>query len=119
MKSNYLLTDSTEPIVNQYNTIKGRYKGVDVLIEFYIEHDDVLGVGDKVALYSANKQIISELIPSGYEPFSELRPDEEISLLSSPGTISRRMTISSLTVAAAGKVLIELKRKIKEIIRYR
>ena len=119
VKSNYLLTDSTEPIVNQYNTIKGRYKGVDVLIEFYIEHDDVLGVGDKVALYSANKQIISELIPKGYEPFSELRPDEEISLLSSPGTISRRMTISSLTVAAAGKVLIELKRKVKDMIRYK
>ena len=119
LKSNYLLTDSTEPIVNQYNTIKGKYKGIDVLIEFYIEHPDVMGVGDKVALYSANKQIISELVPKGYEPFAESRPDEEISLLASAGTIARRMTASSINVAATGKVLVELKRKIKDMIKYK
>lgn len=118
MKAGYLLTDTTEPTVNRYNSIKGN-KGTDVLIEIYIEHKDVMGVGDKVAQYNANKQIISQMIPKGWEPYSEFRPDEIISSLSSPGTIARRMTPSVLNVMAANKVLIELKRKIKADIKYK
>lgn len=118
IKSGYLLTDSTEPIVDRYNSLEGN-KGIDVLIKIYIEHPDVLGVGDKIALYSANKQIVSEVIPEGYEPFSEFRPKEEVSVISSPGTIARRMTPSVIPISAAMKVQIELKRKIKTEIRYK
>ena len=118
MKAGYLYTDSTEPIQNRYNMIKG-YKGIDVLIEIYIEHDDVAGVGDKIVLYSANKQIISEIIPKGYEPYSEFRPDEEISVFTSPGTIARRMVTSVIPIMSANKVLIELKRKIKNDIKFK
>ena len=117
MKAGYLLTDETQPIKEEYNTIKGQ-KGVDVLIEFYIEHEDVMGVGDKVALYGPNKQIISQVIPKGYEPYSEFRPDEEISIMTSPGTIARRMTSSILAIAAAMKICVELKRKINDEIKY-
>lgn len=118
MKAGYLLTDSAEPIKNRYNSIKGN-KGIDVLIEIYIEHEDVMGVGDKVALFSANKQIISELVPTGFEPYSEFRPDEEISVITSPGTVARRMTSSCLTIAAAGKVMVELKRKLRETAKFK
>ena len=118
MKAGYFLTDATEPIKNRYNSIKG-YKGIDVLIEIYIEHDDIAGVGDKIALYSANKQIISEVIPKGYEPYSEFRPDEEVSLLTSPGTVQRRMVSSVIPIAAAMKIMVELKRKIKDEIKYK
>lgn len=118
MKAGYMLTDSTEPVKNRYNTIKG-HKGIDVLIEIYIEHDDVMGVGDKIALYSANKQIISEVIPKGWEPYSEFEPDEEISVITSPGTIARRMTPSTIAVSAAMKCMIYLKRKIKKEIKYK
>lgn len=117
VKAGYMLTDSTEPIQSRYNSIKG-IKGIDVLIEIYIEHQDVMKVGDKVALYGPNKQIISEVIPEGYEPYSEFRPDEEISVMTSPGTIARRMTPSIIPVSAANKVLIELKRKIAAEIKY-
>lgn len=117
MKAGYLLTDSTEPVQNRYNSIKG-IKNLDVLIEIYIEHPDVMGVGDKVALYGPNKQIISELIPEGFEPYSQLHPDEEISVLTSPGTIARRMTASSLLIAGTGKVMVELKRKLQSEIKY-
>lgn len=117
MKAGYLLTDSTEPVKSRYNSIKG-IKGIDVLIEIYIEHDDVMGVGDKIALYSANKQIVSEVIPKGWEPYSEFRPDEEISALTSPGTIARRMTPGVIPVSACMKCLIELKRYLKENIKY-
>ena len=118
VKAGYMIKDSTEPIVNRYNSIMG-IKGIDVLIEIFIEHDDVMAVGDKVALYSANKQIISQVIPKGYEPYSEFRPDEEISVMTSPGTIARRMTGSVISISAAFKCMIELKRKIKDEIKYR
>lgn len=118
IKAGYVLTDSTEPVKNKYNAIKG-FKGVDVLIEIFIEHKDVMGVGDKVALHTANKQIISQIIPKGYEPYSEFRPDEEISVLTSPGTLERRMTKSVVPIAAGFKCLIELKRKIKQEIKYK
>ena len=117
MKAGYLLTDTTEPIVDKYHSIKGN-KGIDVLVEIYIEHEDTMGVGDKVAQYNANKQIISQMIPKGWEPYSELRPNEIISSLSSPGTIARRMTPSVLTIMAANKVLIELKRKLQDIDKF-
>lgn len=118
VKAGYMLRDSTEPIVNRYNSIKGD-KGLDVLIEIYIEHDDVMGVGDKLALYSANKQIVSEVIPKGFEPYSEFRPDEEISVMTSPGTIARRMTPAVIPISAAMKCMIELKRKINAEIKYK
>lgn len=118
MKCGYLFTDSTEPIVNKYNKIKGKYKGVDVLIEFYIEHTYGLAVGDKIAVYSANKNVISEIIQKGYEPYSEFRPDEEVSMLVSPGTVNRRMVTSIIPICGIYKVLIELKRKIAGMIKY-
>lgn len=118
MKAGYLLTDSTEPIKNRYNTIKG-YKGIDVLIEIYIEHSDVMGVGDKIALYGPNKQIVSEIVPAGYEPYSEFRPDEPIEALCSPGTVARRMVTSSLVVMAANKCMKELKEKIRSEVKYK
>lgn len=117
MKAGYLLTDSTAPVKNRYNMIKG-YKGIDVLIEIYIEHSDTMGVGDKMALYGPNKQIVSEVIPKGYEGYSEFRPDEEISILTAPGNIARRMTSSVIAIASANKVMIELKRKIKKDIKF-
>lgn len=118
IKAGYMLTDATEPIKSRYNSIKGN-KGIDVLIEFHIEHKDVAGVGDKIALYGPNKQIISEVIPKGWEPYSEFRPDEEISVLTSPGTIARRMTSSVIAISAAMKCMVELKRKVKEEIKYK
>ena len=117
MKAGYLITDSPEPIKNRYNSIKGIK--TDVLIEIYIEHADTLGTGDKLALYGPNKVIVGTVIAKGYEPYSEFRPDEEVSTVTSPGTIARRMTASALTVAATGKVLVELKRKIGSVIKYK
>lgn len=117
VKAGYLMTDPTEPQADRYNRLRG-FKDKDVVIEFYVEHEDVAGVGDKIAVYSANKNILSEVIQEGYEPYSEFHPEEEVSLITSPGTIARRMTPSVLPLAVAGKCMIELKRKIKDIIKY-
>ena len=113
-----MLTDSTEPVVSRYGSIK-QFKNIDVLIEIYIENSDTVGIDDKSVNYGPNKNIISEMIPKGYEPYSDFRLDEEISLLSAPGAISRRYLSSLIPIACANKVLIELKRKIKEEIKYK
>lgn len=116
LKSGYLLTDNTEPTVSRYGDIKG--VKTDVLIEFYIEHGDVAGIGDKIVLYGPNKQIISEVIPKGFEPYSELHPEEEISVFTSPGTVARRMVTSVIPISMGMKCMIELKRKIKGMVKY-
>ena len=65
--------------------------------------------------YSALKSIVGEVIPEGEEPFSEFRPDEEISTFLGPSAILARMTPSALLVMFGNKVIVELKRKLQEI----
>ena len=101
----------TEPLKG--TSIKGQT--CDVLIEIYIEHADEASVGDKLAIYGASKQVLSEVVPEGMEPYTETRPDEEVSLFVTPSAILKRMIPSLLVTASGNKVLVELKRKIKEL----
>lgn len=92
-------------------------KGItcDVLIEVYIEHEDEVSVGDKAVVYGALKQIISEVIPEGKEPYSEFHPDEEISMFSAPSGVLKRMVPSATIIAGANKVLLEAKEKMRKM----
>lgn len=110
-KLDTLYTLPTEPLKG--TTIKAQT--CDVLIEIYIEHADEASVGDKLAIYGASKQVLSEVVPEGMEPYTETRPDEEVSLFVTPSAILKRMIPSLLITASGNKVLIELKRKMKEI----
>ena len=101
----------TEPLTEP--TIKGR--SCDVLIEIYIEHEDEAGIGDKCAAYGANKQIISEVVPPGQEPYTESEPNEEISAFVAPASILKRMIPSVVIIAAANKVLVKLKKQVVEM----
>lgn len=101
----------TEPLKSP--TIKGI--NCDVLLEFYIEHEDEMSVGDKLVNYGPCKQICSEVIPEGLEPYAESSPDEEISVFQAPSSILKRMVPSLVITAAGNKVLIHLKRQIKDI----
>ena len=62
--------------------------------------------------YSALKGVVSHVIPEGQEPWSEFRPDEEVSAFISPLSILGRKTPSIYTTLFGNKVLIELKRKV-------
>jgi len=101
----------TEPLKTP--TIKGI--NCDVLIEVYIGHDDEVSVGDKLADYGACKQVISEVIPDGLEPYSEHDPDEPIDMFQAPSSVLKRMVPSLVVNAAGNKVLINLKRTCKKI----
>lgn len=110
-KLDTLYNAPTEPLKG--TTIKG--KTCDVLIEIYIEHGNEASIGDKMVAYGACKQVISEVVPEGLEPYSETRPDEEISVFVSSSSILKRMVPSLVITASANKVLIELKRLVTKI----
>ena len=104
------------PSVEKVNSDRIMNTDVDgVLIEFYISHENETGVGGKLTMQAACKTIVSKVIPEGQEPFSEFRPDENIDVLFSPLSIISRMTLDLISLTAVGKVIIELKRKVKDI----
>lgn len=109
-KMGVLLNESTGKIEAKYGKIKGNDVGEGVLIEFYIEYRDKLGVGDKITYFTALKSVLGNQIEEGFEPYSEFRPDEEVSSAIAPGAVLARMTPSILLTMFANKVLIELKR---------
>ena len=87
-----------------------------VMIEFYLEFDDKLAVGDKIVYYSAVKGVVKDIFPKDKEPYTDFRPNEKIhSLVPVQGT-DNRMVTSILIVGSINKVLIELDRKVKEIM---
>lgn len=101
---------------DQYGKVKGFDVGDGVLIEFYITYHDELSDGDKLTAFTANKNTIGYVVKEGYEPYSEFRPYEEISAPVSPSAIIQRNTPSIIPTGCAYKVLIELKRKMYEIL---
>ena len=74
-----------------------------------------MGVGDKLAFFTALKSVIGEVVPEGYEPWSEFRPDEEVSSVISASAILKRQTPSILITLLGNKIVVELKRRLEEI----
>lgn len=110
-KMDTLFSLPTEPLKG--NSIKDIT--ADVIIEIYIEHEDEQSVGDKAVAYAAMKQITSEVIPEGLEPYTASNPDEEISMFVNSGSILKRMVPSAMIIAAGNKVLVELKKQMRKI----
>lgn len=116
VKAGVLFTEATDKLKPAADgTIKGNKVFDGVLIEFYIKYFDPISVGDKITFYSALKSIVGEVIEEGYEPYSEFRPDEEISTFLGPSAVLARMVPSSMLVMFTNKVLIELKRTLNDI----
>ena len=113
-KCGQLITETRDSVNAVFGKIKRNYVGEGVLIEIYIKSRDIIKKGDKNTNYCALKGVTSHVIPEGQEPFSEFRPDEEISAFIAPLSILSRKTPSIFTNLFGNKVLIELKRKLKE-----
>lgn len=88
--------------------------GVKIVI--FIKYFDKMSVGDKLVQWSALKGVVKYIPPKGKEPYSEFRPDEEISSMLALGSINARMVTSIEIVGAINKGLIELDRAVKEIM---
>ena len=96
----------------------GKLKNVDegVLIEFFLKYEDKLSVGDKIIYYSALKGVVKDIFPEGKEPYTDFRPDEKVHSLLSLGSVNGRMVTSVMMVGSINKVLIELDRKVKDML---
>ena len=87
-----------------------------VKIEIYLEMHDILSVGDKIVMDRANKGIIKDIIPSEEAPYTDFRPNEEVSVFANVSSFNKRMVISPLIIGSLNKLMIELDRSIKDIL---
>jgi len=112
-------TDNKSAIFPRVDRITDeKIKGIDhegIIIEFYVKHRDRLKTGDKVTYGTAVKTIVSDVLPKGEEPFSERYPDEDVLAIYSPMSIVSRMTTDTYNMLYTNKLIIEMKRKMKEI----
>lgn len=113
VKAGYMNRQPEMNVESKYGKIKG--VETDILIEFYIKHIYNLSIGDKIVLYSANKNTISKVIPNDMRGWSENNPDDPIQAGISPSPLSKRMISSIPVVLSNTTCMIELKRKILKI----
>lgn len=86
-----------------------------VYIAFYIQHDDIVGIGDKIVYFAANKAVIKNVIPDELAPYTDFRPNEPVSAFVSVVSINKRMVTSTLINGALNKLMVELDRKCKDM----
>ena len=87
-----------------------------VKIFFYISCDDKMSVGDKLVIYSACKGVVKRVFERGTEPYTDFRPNEEISVLGGTAGINARMVGAIILVGALNKAMLELDRKCKDLL---
>jgi hypothetical protein len=96
----------------------GKLKNCDngVLIEIYMKYHDKMGVGDKSVLASANKVVLMNVFDDVDAPYTDLRPNEAIDQIGSCSALDGRMVTSIIKVGALNKCMIELSRRVCEIM---
>ena len=87
-----------------------------VLIEIYLEVYDIASIGDKIVFDRANKGIVKRIIPSEDAPYTDFRPNEEISAFAGIASFNARMITSPLKIGSVNKLMIELDRSCKDIL---
>ena len=95
--------------------VKGYKLEEGVIIEFYIKFMDPVSNGDKLCDFSALKGVVSYIFPEGKEPKSEFRPEEEIGTILPESSVLARKTPSIILNLWGNKMIIEMKRKLKEM----
>ena len=116
MKCGLLFTETTKKIEpNKYGNIRGQNVEDAVMIEFYIEELEPLEVASKIANYSGLKNTICEVIPKGYEPYSDYMKDHPYDTIIADNSILKRMTPSILEVGFANKLVVGFKEYLREI----
>jgi len=95
----------------------GKLKNVDgVKIEIYMEYHDKLSVGDKIVNLNANKNVLMSQYDDEDAPYTDFRPNEPIDAVNSCSAIDGRMICSPIMVGALNKLMIELWRKVCDIM---
>lgn len=115
-KCGQIITESDEVMKPSRNgKIKGEYADGRVIICFYIKYEDIAAKGDKICAQFALKGVTSHVIEEGLEPYSEYRPNEEISTLIAPLAVSARKTPSIFITMFTNKLILEAKNQLRDI----
>lgn len=112
--ANTLVKTSERLVPDSQGKVKGVKLPDGVMIDFYIEYDDVMAPGDKLSFYSAVKGVVSNIIPDDLAPYSAEHPDVKIDACLSAIGIYKRMTLDVVKLGLANKIVIERKRQLKE-----
>lgn len=115
VKCGMLFNEPSGKVEAKNNKIKGYQVGEGVLIEFFIQYYDEMKTGDKLTFFTALKSIVGEVVEEGKEPYTLFRPEEEISSVIAPAAVIARGTPSIILTMLGNKVLVELKRSLKDI----
>lgn len=117
LKCGILCTETTGKIEpNKYGTIRGENVEDSVLIEFYIEEVEPLEVASKIANFSGLKNTIGEIIPKGYEPYTEdYLPERKFDSIIAENSILKRMTPSILKIGFGNKLIVGFKEYLRKI----
>ncbi len=87
-----------------------------ILVEYYVEYLDTVGIGDKIVYFDANKGVEKAMIPRGKEPYTAFRPNEPVDAFVGDVSISKRIVGAIPLVGAINKAMIELDRSVKDIM---
>ena len=112
--ANTLVKTTEQLIPDQSGKIKGVRVNDGILIDFYIEYEDIMAPGDKLSYYSALKGIVSDVIPKGLEPYPINNPDHKIDAVLSAIGMYKRMCLDFFKVGALCKISIERKRQLSD-----
>ena len=111
-KSGSLITDTPDVVeLEPGEKLNGKAIDEGVVISIFVRYKDAIKKGDKVCAEFALKGVSSHVIEEGYEPWSDYRPDEEVSHLISPLAISARKVPSVFIAMYGNKCIVELKRQ--------
>lgn len=86
-----------------------------VRIEIYMKYHDKMACGDKTSS-NANKNILMRIVDTEESPYTDFRPNERIDMISSASSIDGRMITSLFKIGALNKCMIELSRKVCNIM---
>lgn len=113
-KAGQIISETADIMEGATTKIKGEYLENAVVIQIFTKYRDIASKGDKLCHEFAIKGVTSHVIKEGFEPYSEYRPEEEISSLVAPLAIAARKTPSIFLVMFGNKCLIELKRQLRD-----
>lgn len=116
-----IISKAKDEIIQQPSTNKiesDKILGNDadgVVIQFFIEHQDKMKVGDKVSFAIALKAICCETIDEGFEPYSETnlsnKDIENVDALISPLSLVSRMVPDFYLLGYSTKVVLSLEQQ--------
>ena len=108
--SNTIVKPAEQLTPDSQGKVKGVPVGDGVIIDFYIEYDDILATGDKSSSFSALKTTYSFVIPAGLAPYTDFNPERKIDMALACVGMYKRMCLDIIKVGGITKYLIEMKR---------